>query len=289
MNPKPEIRELAELPLVPVTIGDMSFNRTGLWRYLEPVIKDRTAPCQAACPLGMPSPEFITRLVRNDPAGALGLVLEYNPLPGLTGRLCFHPCRGKCLRRKLDRPVRLDLLEAHLADTVQAPEQTPPQPAEGLVAVLGSGPVGLSAGYFLGLAGVETVVYDPRERAGGFLNEVDEKKLPGHVLEREVARLVTRSGLKMKLGTDADSTATDLKDRGFSLIIHDKGAHAAGTVASRRSVPRGRKPLPGHPGPRHLRVLSGQGLHAQPDRHGPGRGKGSGLFGPGGAGPDQGG
>ena len=57
---------MADLPKAPMTIGDMTYNRTGLWRYLMPAIHDRVAPCQIACPLGMPSPDFINDLIRQD-------------------------------------------------------------------------------------------------------------------------------------------------------------------------------------------------------------------------------
>ena len=227
MSQKPEISRMADLPVVPITIGDMSFNRTGLWRYLMPVVKDRTAPCQAACPLGMPSPDFINDLIQRDASAALGRIMELNPLPGITGRLCYHPCQAKCLRKELDQAVQIQKLEQYAADAAGDPLAPPDAGGQVKAAVLGAGPLGLSAAYFLGRAGVEVTLYDPLEQAGGFLSALDPSKLPEEVLNRETARLGRAAGINYVLGADFAALQPSEIGHGLDIALYDRTAHAA--------------------------------------------------------------
>jgi Pyruvate/2-oxoacid:ferredoxin oxidoreductase delta subunit len=234
---KMEITRLEELPVMPVTLGDMSFNRTGLWRFLTPVIKERTAPCRLACPLGMPSPAFINDLIATDVNQALARILEINPLPGVTGRLCYHPCQTDCLRRELDHPVQIQMLERYVADTAENPYvEVENQGMKERVAVLGAGPLGLAAAYFLGRAGLNVTVFDPLDRPGGFLTGLDEKKLPAEVLDRETARLASIAGLDMKLNADPESFEAENPGTDWNLILHDQTAHPADSREATRLV-----------------------------------------------------
>ncbi len=226
MRAKPEITRMADLPKVPITIGDMSYNRTGLWRYLMPAIHDRVAPCQIACPLGMPSPDFINDLIRQDAARALNRIMEINPLPGITGRLCYHPCQSKCLRRGLDSNIQIQMLERYLADTAPEPAASAPKSLKAQVAVLGAGPLGLSTAYFLGRMGISVTVCDPLDQPGGFLASVDDDKLPKEILVRETNRLISLANIQLKLGDDYSTLDSDSMKQGWRLIIHDQTAHA---------------------------------------------------------------
>ena len=135
-----KIEKLSQLPQAPVTLDSMAWNPTGLWRYLEPSAQNKTAPCRKACPADMPSPAFIEAIAKGDPSRALEIILKVNPLPGVTSRLCYHPCQINCLRRRLDRPLKVPELERHAADQGEPPAP-PARPArEQKVAVLGSGP-----------------------------------------------------------------------------------------------------------------------------------------------------
>lgn len=213
---------------MPVTIGDMRFNRTGLWRFLTPMIRERTASCRLACPLGMPSPAFINDLIAADVDQALARILEVNPLPGVTGRLCYHPCQTDCLRRELDHPVQIQLLERYVADTAQDPEAAGGTTGmKARVAVLGAGPLGLAAAFFLGRSDLKVTVLDPLDRPGGFLTGLDEKRLPAEVLTRETARLIRMAGLDMQLRAQTDAFEGESPNADWKLILHDKTAHPA--------------------------------------------------------------
>jgi len=226
LRAKPEITGMADLPKVPITIGDMTHNRTGLWRYLMPAIRDRIAPCRIACPLGIPSPDFINDLIRRDAARALNRIMELNPLPGITGRLCYHPCQSKCLRRGLDSNVQIQMLERYLSDTAPEPATLAPKSLEAQVAVLGAGPLGLSAAYFLGRMGISVTVCDPLDQPGGFLVSVDLDKLPKEILVRETNRLISLANIQLKLGDDYFTLDSGSTKQDWRLIIHDQTAHA---------------------------------------------------------------
>jgi len=234
LRAKPEITRMADLPKVPVTIGDMTYNRTGLWRYLLPAIHDRLAPCRIACPLGMPSPDFINDLIRRDAAQALNRILALNPLPGITGRLCYHPCQSKCLRRQIDSNVPIQMLERYLADTAPEPATPLAKSLQAQVAVLGAGPLGLSAAYFLGRMGISVTVCDPLNQPGGFLSSADNDKLPKEILGRETDRLIRLANIQLMLG--ADYLASDSVDlaQSWHLIIHDQTAHAKNSGPAQR-------------------------------------------------------
>ena len=226
-----DIQKLSDLPVIPITIGDMQFNRTGLWRFLEPVIREKAAPCRQACPLGMPSPAFINDLAGQDVDRALARIMEVNPLPGITGRLCYHPCQAGCLRRALDRPIHIQALERHIAETGGEPDVPMNVAPERHVAVLGAGPAGLTAAYFLGRAGIHTTVIDTLDRAGGFLAGVEEKKLPRAVLAKEVERLCRLAALELHLNVDAHTVDDPAPGRDWDLVIYDESAHTGGTAA----------------------------------------------------------
>ncbi len=92
---------------MPLTVEDMTWNKTGTWRLLTPKVQGKMSPCRAACPIGQPIANIMSAVSEGDWNRALQMLLEINPLPGVTGRLCYHPCQAKCLRKELDRPVSI--------------------------------------------------------------------------------------------------------------------------------------------------------------------------------------
>jgi Pyruvate/2-oxoacid:ferredoxin oxidoreductase delta subunit len=213
------IQSVYDLPVMPLTIQDMTWNRTGTWRYMAPVFLDKTPPCRAACPLGNPIANVIGMMKRGDMDGALALLLRCNPLPGITGRLCYHPCQAKCLRKELDSPVAIRALERYAADHGVVTKAEKSAATGKRVAVLGSGPAGLTCGFLLALNGVDVHILEPATRPGGFLNRVSQDKLEPGVLQREIERLVDVSGLHIETGV------TTLDAAGFDRVMVDESAH----------------------------------------------------------------
>jgi Pyruvate/2-oxoacid:ferredoxin oxidoreductase delta subunit len=223
MSEKVVITNLDGLPPVPCTLGAMDWNPTGLWRYLAPTLRDKLAPCAGACPAGNRLPRLMAALAAGESADAMAAVMETNPLPGVTGRLCYHPCQRDCLRRKVDRALPIQALERFAADRAPEPEPAPQPPAGAArAAVLGAGPAGLTCAYLLARAGLAVSVHDPAPKPGGFL--VGAKGLPARVLAREVARLA-------RLGPVALHTGRGWRPaEGAQVVVADLASHAPGSA-----------------------------------------------------------
>jgi 2-oxoacid:acceptor oxidoreductase gamma subunit (pyruvate/2-ketoisovalerate family) len=195
--PKPDLHPGGQA----VSVRSMAFNRTGLWRNVSPIHREGIAPCTAACPIGAASPRVWQRLAAGEMDEALTLLLEVNPLPGITGRVCPQFCEGACHRTALDAAVAIRDLERFLADHGNAvPQPGPPRGTRGEVAIIGAGPAGLSCAYHLRRLGYAPTIFDAASDAGGVLRSgIPTYRLPRAVLDREVAR-VEAAGVRFKLG-----------------------------------------------------------------------------------------
>jgi len=200
MQTKIIIKSLLELPTAPTTIGTMAWNETGDWRYVTPLVADKLAPCNQSCPAGIPIPRYLGAVSRGDVEGGLTLLLTHNPLPGLTGRLCYHPCQAKCVRRKIDRTIDIQKMEKFLGDratdiTIEKSEKTDQR-----VTVIGSGPLGLSCAFYLGCRGYLVTVLDPSNQAGGALVGLLPGKIEQQVLSHEINRLIRLADIRLEIG-----------------------------------------------------------------------------------------
>jgi Pyruvate/2-oxoacid:ferredoxin oxidoreductase delta subunit len=200
MQTKFIIQSLSELPAAPTTIGTMEWNQTGDWRYVTPLVADKSAPCSGNCPAGIPIPVHLNGVKRGDIEEGLALLLAHNPLPGLTGRLCYHPCQTKCVRRKIDRTIPIQKMERFLGDlttnvTIEKSEKT-----DRRVTVIGSGPLGLSVAFYLGCRGHRVAVLDPSNQAGGALVGLLPAKIEPQVLFHEIDRLIRLADIRLATG-----------------------------------------------------------------------------------------
>ena len=221
MHPKKTIRSLAQLPTVPATIDTMAWNQTGSWRYFTPSPANKMPPCQSQCPAGMPVPEIINALLKGEDNAARAAIYRQNPLPGLTSRLCYHPCQTKCIRRELDQNIAIQQIERYLAE--EALDQ-PPSVADSLagpVAIIGAGPVGLACAYFLKLYGVEAVLMDTKSRAGGDLLSIPPDKLNPQIVATEIERLVRQSDLDLRLGQTLSAREMAVWTEPYQMAVID--------------------------------------------------------------------
>lgn len=179
--------------------------RTALELLLGDHLGDCLGPCQSICPAHMDIPTMIRLIAAGHVEEAVATVKQHIPIPAILGRICPELCEKGCRRGDLDSPVAIRLLKRYVGDYDLAAEQPyVPQcrPLTGKqVAIVGAGPAGLSAAYYLRRAGYACTVCDDHEQPGGRLRYgVPQQALPRTVLEAEVHSIV-RLGLELRLGT----------------------------------------------------------------------------------------
>jgi glutamate synthase (NADPH) small chain len=187
--------------------------------------------CIEGCPVRVNIPQFISRLRDGDLPGAAASLLDDNALPCVTGRVCPQEtqCEGVCLRGKTGRPVAIGHLERYVADWAQAhPEAVPnggAAPSGRRVAIVGSGPAGLTAAGELAKRGHEVTIFEAFHAAGGVLvYGIPEFRLPKDIVQAEVDRLVA-AGVTIEANAIIGTTYTlpELRER-FDAVFVAVGA-----------------------------------------------------------------
>ncbi len=178
--------------------------KAALELLLSDHVGDCMGPCQVACPAKMDIPLMIRQIAAGQLTDAIVTVKRDIALPAVLGRICPAPCENVCRRREYDEAVSICLLKRYVAD-VDLQSAQPYMPVckakrNKSVAIIGAGPAGLSAAYYLLQAGFDCTVFDDHDRPGGMLRYgVSKPKLPEDVLDAEI-ELVTKLGLKFEGG-----------------------------------------------------------------------------------------
>jgi NADPH-dependent glutamate synthase beta subunit-like oxidoreductase/formate hydrogenlyase subunit 6/NADH:ubiquinone oxidoreductase subunit I len=195
------------------------------------IAKAGRAPCRTACPIGVNAQGYVALIAKGRHREALAVVRERNPLPGVCGRVCTHPCEAACRRGEVDDPVAICRLKRYAAD-LELSEKTPfawPQaPVERLerIAVVGSGPAGLAAAYELRRRGYRVTVFEAQPLAGGLLRSgIPEYRLPRAILDYEIG-LFAAMGIEIRTGVriGRDLTLEQLMGAGYAAAILATGA-----------------------------------------------------------------
>lgn len=192
--------------------------------------KRLVAPCVRGCPAGIDVPRYIALVEQGRFSEAVAVVRERSPFPSVCARVCYHPCEDKCRRASMDTPVAINSLKRaavdHGKDEVWRRKWASTiAPATGKrLAVIGAGPAGLTAAYYLGKrCGHEIIVFDDLPQPGGqLLKGIPAYRLPLDVMEQEIS-VITETRVEIQCDTEAESPATLLRN-GFDAVFVATGA-----------------------------------------------------------------
>ncbi len=197
------------------------------------ITREGVSPCTYDCPAGIKAHGYVARVRSGEYDQAFDLVLETTPLVGSLGRACYAPCEGECTRGELEGPLPIRRLKRFIADerygkaqsggaevkAIERPEQNGKK-----VAVVGSGPAGLTAAWQLARKGYGVKIYEAAERAGGMLAlGIPAYRLPNNVVDDDIGN-VTAIGVEIETGARVDDPA-GLKDDGFDAVLVATGTH----------------------------------------------------------------
>ncbi|MEO0069083.1 MAG: FAD-dependent oxidoreductase [candidate division WOR-3 bacterium] len=184
------------------------------------------SPCRVACPAGVNVKAYVGLIGKGDFLHALEVVREKNPLPGICGRVCTHPCELECRRGEIDEPLAIRQLKRFIADYALSSKPavlpaTTPQRKE-KVAIVGSGPAGLTAANDLRRLGYDVTIFEAQNKPGGMLVwGIPPFRLPRNIIEEEINSILNL-GIKLLLNTKIDHPGQLLRD-GYAAVFFAPG------------------------------------------------------------------
>jgi len=190
------------------------------------------APCQSACPLDTEAWRYVAHVARGEYEDAYLAIREANPFPSVCARVCSHPCESRCRRGTTGQePIAIRALKRFVTDRVDpSVYRVSPMAANGempAVAVVGSGPAGLTAAHYLSLKGYKVTVFEAEDRPGGMLvSGIPGYRLPKDTLAAEIESLKnTNLTMVFNQALGRDLTIDGLFSTGFQAIFLAMGAH----------------------------------------------------------------
>ena len=195
-----------------------------------------TAPCKVACPAHISVQGYIQKAAEGKYLEALEVIKKDNPLPAVCGRICPHPCEKECTRNTLDQSLAIDAIKMFIADqerekeTRFVPEKTGHY--DNKVAVIGSGPAGLSCAYYLAVDGFQVTVFEKSEKPGGMLMMgIPSFRLEKEVIDSEI-EVLRDLGVEFRCGVEVgkDVSMTELRQQGYEAFYLAIGAQKSAAL-----------------------------------------------------------
>lgn len=189
---------------------------------------DCLGPCRLNCPAGTDCQGYVKLIAEGKFHEAVKLIKEKLPLPASIGRVCPHPCETACRRQMVEDSISIAFLKAFVADEDLKENTFKPEKAENTgkkVAIIGGGPAGLTAAYFLKIKGHDVTIFDKMEKLGGMLRYgIPQYRLPKEILDKEI-ELITSLGVQVKNNVEIgkDISFDEIKDS-FDAVIVSIGA-----------------------------------------------------------------
>ena len=224
------LRTEKDMPYQPISLGSMEWNRTGTWRYLRPRFDNKISPCNESCPAGQDIEGAMVLIGQGKVLEAWDLFQEESPFPGVCGRVCYHPCESSCNRGEFDEAVSINALERFMADmafkhgrrvTVKKEKK------KEKVAVIGSGPAGMTCAYHLARMGYGVTVFEALPVLGGMLRVgIPEYRLPKKILEGEIDRIL-ELGVTTEVNTRFGESLQQKDLKEYAAVFFALGNHVS--------------------------------------------------------------
>jgi len=220
---------------------------------------DQPVPCVAMCPAGVDVPGYIALLRAGRYDDAVKLIRKDNPFPTVCALICEHPCENKCRRTLVDAPINIRGLKRYAVDncgSVPVPEKMDNTGKK--IAVIGGGPSGLSAAYFLSIMGHQVTIFEKRSQLGGMLRYgIPNYRLPRERLQWDIDAILS-TGVECKLDCDISSpeAIAEIKEK-YDAIYISIGSHNAKGIGIPGEYSKGVIPA--------VEMLRGIGDDAMPD------------------------